>query len=55
VTDDEQYDKFIARIRAERVAAGLEPTIQSPVVYRLLSAVLDAQLRKSDRQTTESN
>ena len=36
-----------ARIRAERVARGQEPTIQSPAVYRLLAACLTANAEKA--------
>ena len=32
----------IDRIRQERAAAGKEPTIQTPSVYALLAACLDA-------------
>jgi len=39
MTDEEHADR-IARIRADRAAIGREPFITSPVVYRLLAAVV---------------
>jgi hypothetical protein len=35
-------ERFVARIKAERKAAGRSPTIESAAVYRLLDAVVDA-------------
>lgn len=37
-----QTTRYVERIKAERVAAGRKPLIQSEVVYRLLAAVIDA-------------
>jgi hypothetical protein len=46
MTNDEHAER-VARIHAERVAAGRAPTIQSEALYRLLSACIDANDRKS--------
>ena len=43
----------VERIKAERVAKGLPPTIQSPHVYRLLDAVLASHAEREKRQTPE--
>jgi hypothetical protein len=45
VSADEQVPVTVLRIRAERAAAGLEPTIRSLAVYALLAAVIDANER----------
>jgi hypothetical protein len=44
VTDEEHAER-IKRIKAELVAAGRKPYIESPVVYRLLDAVLAEHIR----------
>jgi hypothetical protein len=42
VTDAEKHAERIHRLQAERVAAGRPPLIESPAVYALLGAVVDA-------------
>jgi hypothetical protein len=49
VTDAEHVER-IARIRAERAVAGRPPYIESPAVYALLSAVIDASNQQSPAQ-----
>lgn len=48
--NDKTCDEFVHRIRAERAKLGLPPTIQSPKVYLLLGAVLDAQREKAEAE-----
>ncbi len=43
---DAEHAVRIAAIKAQRAAAGKAPTIQSESVYRLLSAVVDANAHK---------
>jgi hypothetical protein len=43
---DQEHAERIARLQAQRVAAGRSPLIQSEAVYRLLTAVIDANERK---------
>jgi hypothetical protein len=49
---EEEIARRVERIRAERVAAGKPPNIESPVVYRLLDAVL---ANHAERQHKEQN
>jgi hypothetical protein len=47
---DEQHAARIKRIKAERIAAGRKPYIESPIVYRLrptisFSSLTSSQLR----------
>ena len=49
----DEHAARIAHIRAERAAMGRPPLIQSPKVYRLLSAVVDGQ-RERDAVTTST-
>jgi hypothetical protein len=44
-------DAYVERIRAERAARGQAPTIQSPVVYQLLDAVLVQQAERENAKT----
>jgi hypothetical protein len=48
---DDQVARFLDRIRAERVARGRAPTIQTPSVYVLLAAVVAADRRTQDPET----
>jgi hypothetical protein len=52
VIDDEAgHAANMARIRSERAAAGQSPFIESPVVYLLLSACLDAAAQRQNPET----
>jgi hypothetical protein len=46
MTDEERVERT-ARLKAARVAAGQEPTIQSPALYLLLAAIVSANAEKS--------
>jgi hypothetical protein len=47
ITETERAERD-ERIRADRVARGLPPTIQAPHVYRLLDAVFAANAEKKN-------
>jgi hypothetical protein len=51
VTDAEHAER-VARIQAERARAGRPPTIQSPSVYLLIGAVLEANERTKPENAT---
>jgi hypothetical protein len=50
---DAEHAERLARIKAERVAAGRSPCIQTASVYALLAAVLDAE--RSEQHTAQTN
>ena len=52
MTSPEVRAARLDRIRADRAARGLPPTIESPAVYALLSAVLAARGAQADERTT---